>query len=591
MILTFVALSHRDIRLQTCHSHILGMMCGSTNVESLKTVALAPILIAAFSILKVLRLVSLVEVNSHLVVTGPSKVALPLAESMVGNEDITEQEYKDYGFRVAKHALRARQQKIYVYTDDWLLWQQVLRCLDWRSKWDLIWTREDNFNKLQKGGSRWHGGEQWERPSALAFERMSRNPPVGIPGVTEFFVRHRKCLEDKHQPDYKFIATVYTVGLACDRLEASFPDLVRRLKEWELVEQNGSIAKQVYDETLRQCLDPSVPRSLKSSIAPLQVKANAAGDEKIRHAGWLDQRIAGVALTKEQTAEIKHAIIKGRSHKAALELFHQKQKSQNPPNVPGASGLGTASSSGIRLPHAPRRSSSRNPPMREPPVPKAPRDPSLRTPPGDPQAPRGSAKRDRSGRRSDDPFSPTVQRIREEQAKAAPSYGRNPNVDFRLMDRPTGASPNIPTRAVSPIEAPPGDWVPGRIRAAAAALPYADGRSMIRTAAVAPKARPVVYAERPRARPVVYAERPKARPVVYAEQDRSLPPRREKVHRSPSRSRPVVHPESDRLVWLYFEQRWIPRIQVDPNPQGGRSTSPPPKQFRDPRDDPYRKCW
>ena len=146
------------------------------------------------------------------------------------------------------------------------------------------------------------------------------------------------------------------------------------------------------------------------------------------------------------------------------------------------------------------------------------------------------------------------------------------------MDRPTGASPNIPTRAVSPIEAPPGDWVPGRIRAAAAALSYADGRSMIRTAAVAPKAIPVVY-----------AERPKARPVVYAEQYRSLPPRREEVHRSPSSSRPVVHPENDRLVWSYLEKRWIPK--VDPTPQGGRSRSPPPRQSRDPRDDPYRVRW
>ena len=127
--------------------------------------------------------------------------------------------------------------------------------------------------------------------------------------------------------------------------------------------------------------------------------------------------------------------------------------------------MGAASSSGIRLPHTLRRSPSNNPPMRDPPVPKAPSVPFLRTPPGDPQAPRGSAKRVRSGRRSDDTFAPTVQKVREEQAKAAPSYGRNPDVDVRLMDRPTGASPNIPTRAVSPIGAPPGDWVPGRIRA------------------------------------------------------------------------------------------------------------------------------
>ena len=322
------------------------------------------------------------------VVTGPSKVALPLAESMVGNEDITAQEYKDYGLRVAKHALRAQHQKIYVYTDGWLLWQQVLRCLDWRRKWDLAWTREDNLNKLQKGGSRWHTGEQWERPSALAFEMMSRNPPIGIPGVTEFFVRHRKCLEDKHQLDHKFIATVYTVGLMCDRLEASFPDLVHRLKDWKLVE--------LHCQTGVRRDTPSVPRRLYRDAEVFGRSATGecqAGDENIRHAGWLDQQIAGVALTKERIAEIKHAIVKGRSHKAALELFHQKQKSQNPPNVSGALGLGAASSSGVRFPHTPRRSPSRNPPMRDPPVLKAPRVPFPRTPPGDPQALRGSAKR------------------------------------------------------------------------------------------------------------------------------------------------------------------------------------------------------
>ena len=145
--------------------------------------------------------------------------------------------------------------------------------------------------------------------------------------------------------------------------------------------------------------------TLKSLVAPLQVKANSAGDEKARHAGWLEQQMSDVALTKEQTAEIKHAIIKGRPHKVALEQFQQKQMPQNPLNVQGTLGSGAASSSGKRFPPTPRRSPSRNPPMRNPPLPNAPRGQSLRTPPGGPQVARGSAKRVRSGsRRSDDPL-------------------------------------------------------------------------------------------------------------------------------------------------------------------------------------------
>ena len=87
--------------------------------------------------------------------SGPSKVAPPLAESTVGNDGVTAKEYEYYGLGVAKHAIRAKE-KIYVYQDDWLLWRQVLRCLDWRRKWDLMWTHGDSLSKLHKGGSRWH---------------------------------------------------------------------------------------------------------------------------------------------------------------------------------------------------------------------------------------------------------------------------------------------------------------------------------------------------------------------------------------------------------------------------------------------------
>ena len=171
----------------------------------------------------------------------------------------------------------------------------------------------------------------------------------------------------------------------------------------------------MYDETLRQCL-VACKETLKSMVAPLQLEATAAGDENIKHAGWLDQvQTLGVAMTKEQADEIRHAIVKGRPHLEA------KMKSQKRSNVPGASGSGAASSSGMQRPHTPRRSPSRNPPVRNPLLPNAQRVPSPRTPP------RGAAKRVRSDR---DPFAPTVQRQRDEQARAVPSYGHNPTVDF-----------------------------------------------------------------------------------------------------------------------------------------------------------------
>ena len=140
-------------------------------------------------------------------VIGPSKAALPVAGSTSDDAEITAKEYEDYGLRVAKHAIRAKERRVFVYRDKFLLWRQVLRCLDWRKKWDLVWTREDNLNKLHKGGSRWHSGEQWERPSPMDFERMRREYPEGTPGVDEFYARHRKCLVDKVQTDHAFLAT------------------------------------------------------------------------------------------------------------------------------------------------------------------------------------------------------------------------------------------------------------------------------------------------------------------------------------------------------------------------------------------------
>ena len=461
---------------------------------------------------------------------------------------------------------------------NFLLWRQVLRCLDWRMKWDLRWTREDNLNKLHKGGSRWHSGEQWERPSPIDFERMRQEYPEGTPGADEFYARHRRCFEDKHQPDHAFLATVYTVGVMCDRLEKKSSSTLSVGCQHGIKPKRMAlcIAKKVYDEMLRQCL-VTCNETLKSMVAPLKIKANALGEEKVRHAGWLDQvSKSGVAMTKEQLDEIRYAIVKGRPHLDA------KMKSETPPVALATTGSGDVSSSGLRYQDSPRRSPSHNPPVRNPILSEAQGVPSPRTPL------RGAAKRVRSDRRNDDPFAPTVQRHRDEQARAAPSYGRNPNVDFRLVDRPAWHNPASPERAVPPIEVLPGEWVPGRVRdaaaraeaarAAAAALPYADDRR--RNLPVAAVARP---------RPIVPPERPRAVPVVYADRDRSLPPRREASRRSPGRS--LVHPENPRLVWSYLGNRWVHRLQDDSEYRGARSRSPSPRQVRDPHDDPYRVTW
>ena len=303
-------------------------------------------------------------------------------------------------------------------------------------------------------------------------------------------------------------------------------------------------------------------------VAHLKVHANALGEGNARHATWLDQAKAGVAMTKEQVDEIRHAIIKGRLHLA------KKLKSETPPVAVAAKGPSGASSSGLRYQDVPRRTPSRNPPVREP-------------------APyQGAMKRVFSDRGSDDPFAPTVRRHREEQAKAAPSVRRNPNVDVRYGDRPTRATSSTPPRVVPALGTPPGDWVPGierdtaaarakAARAAAAALPYADDR----------RRNPPAAAAAARVRPIVAPEPPRADSVAFiATRERSLPPRRE-PSRGPQRKL-TVHPESPRFVWPYLQKMWVPREEsAETTYRGARSRSPPPRQDRDPRGDPYRMTW
>ena len=54
-------------------------------------------------------------------VLGPSKVALPVAGSTFDDAEITAKEFEDYGLRVAKHAFRAQEKKVFVYKNNFLL--------------------------------------------------------------------------------------------------------------------------------------------------------------------------------------------------------------------------------------------------------------------------------------------------------------------------------------------------------------------------------------------------------------------------------------------------------------------------------------
>ena len=116
-------------------------------------------------------------------------------------------------------------------------------------------------------------------------------------------------------------------------------------------------------------------------------------------------------------------------------------------------------------------------------------------------------------------------------------------------------------------------------RAAAAALPYADNRRRNLPVAAAARARHMVAPEPPGADSVTF----------LADRERSLPPRRE-----PSRGPQgglLVHPENPRYVWSFLEKMWVPREETDSTYRGARSRSPPPRQNRDPCDDPYRMTW
>ena len=141
---------------------------------------------------------------------------------------------------------------------------------------------------------------------------------------------------------------------------------------------------------------------------------------------------------KEQVDEIKRAIVKGRPHLA------KKLKSDTPPVAVAATGSSGASSSGQRYPNVPSRALSRNPPMRGS------------------ASHQGAVKRAFPDEGNTGPFAPAVQKHRLEQARAAPTVRRNPNVDVRYGDGFARATPSIPPNVVPIIGTPPGDWIPER---------------------------------------------------------------------------------------------------------------------------------
>ena len=169
MILNFGTLSRVDTLVAVCHLHVLRTLRGGQNIVYNDSYACPNPHCGLFNPKGFTACVTCGCKFTFEAVTGPSKVALPGSVS-IDNDEVTLKEIEDYGLRIAKHSVRSKEKKTYVYKPNFLMWKQVVRCLDWRKKWDLIRSAEDNLNKLQKGGSRWHSGQNWNPPSQAEFE-------------------------------------------------------------------------------------------------------------------------------------------------------------------------------------------------------------------------------------------------------------------------------------------------------------------------------------------------------------------------------------------------------------------------------------
>ena len=488
---------------------------------------------------KVLQHASPVDVNSLLnfLLVLRSNVELPSVETIVEVDGVTPEEYADFGRRVAAYTTRAAQGRVHAAPDEGLLWHQIHRCFDWRRQWDYEWSHNGYLEKLKNGGSRWQNGEHWDVHTSSAREGMKRIPPAGIPSLRDFRVKHDDAIGVRTNPDHSLYTIIYTAGALCDKLEFDIPGPVKGLKIRKNSERRDPRAVKVFKDVLPHCL-VTCGTQLGWLVAPLRRRGQMQGEEKIKYANWLGQQARGVVLSDEQVAEIKHAIIKGRPHKAKKEeVYAHRAIMTGQPNVIETTGPTAASTSGQRY-HAP--------PKHAPPAPLA--QSHVASQGANPVA-RGAAKRVRSGTRSlvpqnsigasaQDPFLPIVQRERNE---GFVPIRRNPNADIRLQHNPVRNSPNIPARSMSPVRNPPGQWVPpGRIqdprniRAAAAALPWADDRG------------------RGDLRALMLYERVPAAPVDY-----------------------------EQAVWSHLERAWVYPFQIyTPDgeycPRPERSRSPPP---------------
>ena len=401
---------------------------------------------------------------------------------------------------------------------------------------------------------------------------MRQGYPYGTPDVNDFHVKHRDSIRDTNLPNHKYLATVYTCGGLCDRLEYGYDKLIQRLPKWLETGANDAQVLTVYKHELTRLLRVC-NKTLESVASDLKTSANALGDEKVRHSEWLDQANSGVPMTKEQTDQIKRAIVKGRSH--AIKKL--------------ASGSGGSS---YKEPYKrPMRAPSRNPTVQGP------------------ASYQGAVTRAFPNEVVTDPFAPIVQ-----EHRATHTSRRNTNVDFRIEDGAVGA---IPPRG-SILGTPPGEWVPGahrrtaserdkaaahhkaarakavaqavaaKARAAAAALLYADDRRRDPPVAADATVRPTISQEPPRDDSVAFIATSQA--AYIATSQRSFSPRREPSRGA--RSDLIFHPQNPCFVWSHLEQAWVAHDgSTETTYRGARSRSPPPRPDRDPRDGQYRVTW
>ena len=165
------------------------------------------------------------------VISGPSKVVVPSHDDKVNDEEATPEEIEAYARRVAAFAVRSDRSQTWVAKDHWLIWKEILNCLDWRYKWDHRWSREDNVAKIGKGGSRWHSGQHWDIPPQDRCERLlaTSGLPLGSGNAEHFWLKHHVVIRNRQRHN-AHIACIYVAGVVSDALEAKIPDLVRDFK-------------------------------------------------------------------------------------------------------------------------------------------------------------------------------------------------------------------------------------------------------------------------------------------------------------------------------------------------------------------------